>query len=152
MKKESYFQLAQMLRGKLLFNEPMALHTSLKVGGPADCFAVPVDFADLQRLTDFLIADFWSTLADMILSVHTKSGIECWKSSTFLLTSRRTSSRDCIAGAALTGASMSKTPSHRSVAVITTCDVTDFLFSSSCFRPVETRNRLCRCEPRIDAF
>lgn len=39
-----------MIRGKLLRNEPMHLHTSLKVGGPADLYAVPEDAADLQQL------------------------------------------------------------------------------------------------------
>ncbi|MFQ5756669.1 MAG: FAD-binding protein, partial [Acidiferrobacterales bacterium] len=36
------------LRGKLLFDEPMAKHTSWRVGGPADCFYVPADLTDLQ--------------------------------------------------------------------------------------------------------
>ena len=31
-------------------NEPMSLHTSLKVGGPADLFAIPEDADDLQDL------------------------------------------------------------------------------------------------------
>lgn len=39
-----------MIRGILLKNEPMYLHTSLKVGGPADLYAVPEDSADLQLL------------------------------------------------------------------------------------------------------
>lgn len=38
------------IRGQLLFNEPMDRHTSLKVGGPADLFALPHDSADLQYL------------------------------------------------------------------------------------------------------
>ncbi len=42
------------MRGKALFDEPMALHTSLKVGGPADCFAIPADMEDLQHLVTFL--------------------------------------------------------------------------------------------------
>lgn len=54
MKKELEIQLAQVLRGKLLVNEPMSLHTSLKVGGPADFFAVPADLADLRSLVSFL--------------------------------------------------------------------------------------------------
>jgi len=37
-------------RGTLLRNEPMSLHTSLKVGGPADLFAIPEDAEDLQSL------------------------------------------------------------------------------------------------------
>lgn len=38
------------IRGRLLFNEPMSLHTSLKVGGPADIFAIPDDGEDLKSL------------------------------------------------------------------------------------------------------
>lgn len=39
------------MRGKLLFDEPMARHTSWRLGGPADRYFVP---ADLQDLQDFL--------------------------------------------------------------------------------------------------
>ena len=39
-----------VIRGRLLRNEPMSRHTSLKVGGPADLFAVPEDAEDLQNL------------------------------------------------------------------------------------------------------
>jgi UDP-N-acetylmuramate dehydrogenase len=35
-------------RGKLLFDEPMSKHTSWRLGGPADCYYVPADLADLQ--------------------------------------------------------------------------------------------------------
>lgn len=38
------------IRGLLLYNEPMSRHTSLKVGGPADLYAVPEDAGDLQVL------------------------------------------------------------------------------------------------------
>jgi len=38
------------IRGSLLHNEPMSLHTSLKVGGPVDIFAIPEDADDLQQL------------------------------------------------------------------------------------------------------
>ncbi len=46
-----------MIRGRLLYDEPMSLHTSLKVGGPADLYAVPEDSADLQDLLKWLSAD-----------------------------------------------------------------------------------------------
>lgn len=42
------------IRGQLLRNEPMSRHTSLKVGGPADLYAVPEDADDLQHLLDWL--------------------------------------------------------------------------------------------------
>jgi UDP-N-acetylmuramate dehydrogenase len=45
------------MRGKVLFNEPMTHHTALKVGGPADCFTVPADLAEVQRLVTLLAAD-----------------------------------------------------------------------------------------------
>jgi UDP-N-acetylmuramate dehydrogenase len=36
------------IRGTLLRDEPMSRHTSLKVGGPADLYAIPEDAEDLQ--------------------------------------------------------------------------------------------------------
>ena len=41
-------------RGKILLDEPMSSHTSLKVGGYADLFAVPEDIDDLLLLTGAL--------------------------------------------------------------------------------------------------
>lgn len=41
-------------RGTLLRDEPMSRHTSLKVGGPADLFAIPEDVEDLQQLVKWL--------------------------------------------------------------------------------------------------
>ncbi len=38
------------IRGTLLRDEPMSRHTSLKVGGPADLYAVPADAEDLLSL------------------------------------------------------------------------------------------------------
>jgi UDP-N-acetylmuramate dehydrogenase len=38
------------IRGQLLLNEPLSRHTSLKVGGPADIFAIPADADDLKSL------------------------------------------------------------------------------------------------------
>jgi len=42
------------LRGELLTDEPLSLHTSLRVGGPADIFAVPADLDDLRELMRLL--------------------------------------------------------------------------------------------------
>jgi UDP-N-acetylmuramate dehydrogenase len=47
--------IGTVFEGELLENEPLARHTSLKVGGPADIFAVPRDIRDLQRLVKALI-------------------------------------------------------------------------------------------------
>lgn len=41
------------IRGDVRYNEPMAGHTTFRVGGPADIFAVPVDTDDLQALLTF---------------------------------------------------------------------------------------------------
>jgi UDP-N-acetylmuramate dehydrogenase len=47
--------IGTVFEGELLENEPLARHTSLRVGGPADIFAVPRDIRDLQRLVKTLI-------------------------------------------------------------------------------------------------
>jgi UDP-N-acetylmuramate dehydrogenase len=39
--------LEQEIRGTVLFDEPMARHTSYRIGGPVDIFIVPVDADDL---------------------------------------------------------------------------------------------------------
>src|SRR4051812_39819731 len=46
--------MRETFRGELLCNEPLARHTSLKVGGPADLFAVPLDREDLRKLLQTL--------------------------------------------------------------------------------------------------
>ncbi len=45
-----YSDIRTFFRGQLLENEPMSRHTSLKVGGPADLYAIPEDAEDLQQL------------------------------------------------------------------------------------------------------
>lgn len=45
------------LRGRLLTDEPMARHTSWRVGGPADRFYVPADLEDLAAFVRGLPAD-----------------------------------------------------------------------------------------------
>jgi UDP-N-acetylmuramate dehydrogenase len=42
------------VRGTVLRNEPLAHHTSLRVGGPADWFISPADVEDLRRLLALL--------------------------------------------------------------------------------------------------
>lgn len=42
------------IRGQLLRDEPMCLHTSLKTGGPADLYAIPEDAEDLHTLMSWL--------------------------------------------------------------------------------------------------
>lgn len=57
MKTAQLAQLRAVMRGELLADEPMARHTSLKVGGPADLFAIPADLADLEALLAVLAAN-----------------------------------------------------------------------------------------------
>ncbi len=47
-------RIVQEIRGTVLRDEPMARHTSLQVGGPADWFVVPTDMDDLQNLVALL--------------------------------------------------------------------------------------------------
>jgi len=46
----------RQIHGTVLRNEPMARHTSLRVGGPADWFVAPADTDDLQGLLTLLAA------------------------------------------------------------------------------------------------
>jgi UDP-N-acetylmuramate dehydrogenase len=46
--------VAPEIRGQLRYNEPMSLHTSLKVGGPADLYVIPEDAEDLQKMVSWL--------------------------------------------------------------------------------------------------
>ncbi|MDD2337967.1 MAG: UDP-N-acetylmuramate dehydrogenase [Geobacteraceae bacterium] len=54
MKKAFSERIVQEIRGTVLRDEPMARHTSLRVGGPTDWFVVPTDSDDLQSLLDLL--------------------------------------------------------------------------------------------------
>ena len=38
------------IKGEIRYDEPIAYHTSLRVGGPADVFIVPKDVSDLQLI------------------------------------------------------------------------------------------------------
>ncbi|MBN2223857.1 MAG: UDP-N-acetylmuramate dehydrogenase [Deltaproteobacteria bacterium] len=46
--------LERTIRGTVLFDEPMARHTSYRVGGPADVFIVPADIDDLAAAVGIL--------------------------------------------------------------------------------------------------
>ncbi len=50
----TFDELRAAFRGELKENEPLSRHTSLKVGGPADLFAVPADVEDLLALVSWL--------------------------------------------------------------------------------------------------
>lgn len=48
MQREGLDKVAAELRGEAKRDEPMAQHTALRVGGPADLFIEPADLADLK--------------------------------------------------------------------------------------------------------
>jgi UDP-N-acetylmuramate dehydrogenase len=50
----AYEYVSARLRGDVKRDEPLSRHTSLKVGGPADCFALPADQDDLRALVESL--------------------------------------------------------------------------------------------------
>lgn len=52
----AYDDIRPFFRGELRENEPMSRHTSLRVGGPADLYAVPEDADDLRELIARLAA------------------------------------------------------------------------------------------------
>ena len=45
---------AEDIKGEILADEPMSLHTSFKTGGPADIFVSPADEIELKKVTDIL--------------------------------------------------------------------------------------------------
>lgn len=49
-----FTQLKLVMNGVVLRNEPMAAHTTWRVGGAAELFLVPEDFADLERALKIL--------------------------------------------------------------------------------------------------
>ncbi|OGI52869.1 MAG: UDP-N-acetylenolpyruvoylglucosamine reductase [Candidatus Muproteobacteria bacterium RIFCSPHIGHO2_02_FULL_65_16] len=61
---------ATAARGELLLNEPMARHTSWRVGGPADRFYLPADIEDLSRFLESQPPDaplYWIGLGSNLL-------------------------------------------------------------------------------------
>ena len=45
--------MSEAIRGELHHHEPLSLHTSLRVGGPADILVVPRDLEDLRLALTF---------------------------------------------------------------------------------------------------
>lgn len=41
------------IRGEVRFKEPLCFHTSLRIGGPADIFAMPLDVEDIRKALSF---------------------------------------------------------------------------------------------------
>lgn len=57
MQREGLARVATELRGEAKWDEPMAQHTALRVGGPADLFIEPADLADLKDALANLAAE-----------------------------------------------------------------------------------------------
>jgi len=58
------------LRGRVLFNEPLAKHTTWRVGGPADVFFIPADKQDLSwfmRSVEGVMPVMWLGLGSNLL-------------------------------------------------------------------------------------
>src|SRR3990167_9474096 len=45
---ESLIDIRDLIKGRVLYNEPMKGHTSFKTGGPAEIWIEPVDIEDLR--------------------------------------------------------------------------------------------------------
>ena len=43
-------QLSNLQVGKVLINEPLANHTTMKIGGPADLFIEPSSIENLEKI------------------------------------------------------------------------------------------------------
>ena len=53
LSKRNKDNLLNILKGQVLFNEPMKNHTSFRIGGSADAFITPVDLHDLKNTIEF---------------------------------------------------------------------------------------------------
>ena len=70
MHPASSITLPANLQGRVMFDEPLARHTSWRVGGPADVFFTPADKQDLALFLRSLPADlpvFWLGLGSNVL-------------------------------------------------------------------------------------
>lgn len=62
--------MTDKLRGQMLYNEPMARHTSWRIGGPAQRYYKPADLADLREFLKSLPEDeplYWVGLGSNLL-------------------------------------------------------------------------------------
>lgn len=48
--QEIYSRLKSEIRGQVRYDEPMSVHTSFRIGGPADALVVPADLEDLRKV------------------------------------------------------------------------------------------------------
>ena len=53
--EEHIQKLKKSLRGELRLNEPMSEHTTYRIGGPAEFYALPTDKQDLEALMSFSV-------------------------------------------------------------------------------------------------
>ena len=50
-----FCNIENMIRGKVLFDEPLKKHTTFRIGGPARIWAEPIDLKDVKSITSFAI-------------------------------------------------------------------------------------------------
>ncbi|MEA3560190.1 MAG: UDP-N-acetylmuramate dehydrogenase [Candidatus Omnitrophota bacterium] len=62
MNKSLKDKIKKTIKGKVLFDEPMKLHTSFKIGGPAEAWVEPEDLDSLTRLIGIIDAEKISRL------------------------------------------------------------------------------------------
>jgi UDP-N-acetylmuramate dehydrogenase len=68
-------RLEEKIRGRVSFNEPMARHTSFRIGGPADIMVEPVDVDDLSiALADLRRRDIPTLILGMGTNVLVRDG------------------------------------------------------------------------------
>ncbi len=52
-KTKQFQRVRQVIRGKLLVDEPLSKHTYFRIGGPADYYFYPKDLEDLSAIVDY---------------------------------------------------------------------------------------------------
>ncbi|MEA1970584.1 MAG: UDP-N-acetylenolpyruvoylglucosamine reductase, partial [Thermodesulfobacteriota bacterium] len=50
-------KIGGMVTGRVLFDEPMSMHTSMGVGGRADALTVPDTVGELKELVSFFLRE-----------------------------------------------------------------------------------------------
>lgn len=50
-------RLTQMVRGRVMFDEPLSKYSTLRIGGPADCMVFPQTIDDLKSILQFAEAE-----------------------------------------------------------------------------------------------
>ena len=62
--------LESLMGDRIVFDEPLSRHTSLRIGGPAEAMATPADREELGRESQFVDLHFREVLADPVGSLQ----------------------------------------------------------------------------------